>query len=113
MHELSIVQSIVEVATEEMKRHNAAAVERIDLEIGTQAGIEFYSLDFAWDVGVLQTPLQYADKVIHKIQARARCLNCQHVFDVDEPYPTCPVCREVFVDLIQGKELKIKSLTLI
>lgn len=113
MHELSIVQSIVEVATEEMKRHNAAAVERIDLEIGTQAGIEFHALDFAWDVGVQQTPLQFADKVIHKVPARARCINCNHVFDVTEPYSTCPLCREVFVDFIQGKELKIKSLTLI
>jgi len=113
MHELSIVQSIVDIAIDEMVKSGARAIEKIELEIGTQAGVEFHALDFAWDVGVRNTPLQDAQKVIHKVQATARCSQCNHVFPVDEPFPSCPLCREVLVQVMQGKELKVKSLVLI
>jgi Zn finger protein HypA/HybF involved in hydrogenase expression len=48
-------------------------VDSIELEIGTQAGIEFDALDFAWDVGVRNTVLQQAERKIDKVQAMARC----------------------------------------
>lgn len=111
MHELSVVQSIVDIAEEEVKKRGAHTVDSIELEIGTQAGVEFDALDFAWDVGVQRTILQEAERKINRIQAIARC-SCGCEYPVMEPFEPCPACHEVLVEYIQGKELKVKSLVI-
>lgn len=110
MHELSIVQSIVDLAEEEMKKHHAHAIDKIELEIGTLAGIEFDALDFAWEVGVRNTALQTAERVVNRIQAKAKCLECGCEYPVMEAFEPCPACGDVFVEYLTGKELKVKSL---
>ena len=111
MHELSLVQSIVEMAEEEVIKHRASAVTAIELEIGTQAGVEFDALDFAWDVAVRNTVLQHAERKLNKVQAKARC-SCGCVYSVIETFQPCPRCNEVLVQLLQGKELRVKSITI-
>lgn len=111
MHELSLVQSIVDIAEEEVKKRGAHTVDSIELEIGTQAGVEFDALDFAWDVGVRSTILQHAQRTIDKIQAIARC-PCGCEYPVMEPFQPCPACHELLVEYLQGKELKVKSLVI-
>lgn len=110
MHELSVVQSIVDIAEDAVKKNNAHFVDAIDLEIGTQAGIEFDALDFAWDVAVKNTVLENSERRISKIQARARCL-CGCEYDVLESFQPCPQCQEFLVNYIKGKELRVKSIT--
>ncbi len=112
MHELSIVLSIVDAAEEQARKHGAAAVERIDLEIGALAGIEPDALAFAWEAGLPGTILANAERHIHYIPGRARCMDCGCQFDVQQLYEACPQCGNYFTDLLQGRELKIKSLTL-
>lgn len=112
MHELSIVLSIVEAAEEQARKHGASSVESISLEIGTLAGIEPDALAFAWEAGLPGTILANAERRIHYIQARARCLDCNHEFEIEQLYQACPRCGNYFTELLQGQELKIRSLTL-
>ena len=60
MHELSIVMSIVDQVTEVVREKNAHSVERIELEIGELAGIEWHSFDFAWEPGTRNSVLKFA-----------------------------------------------------
>lgn len=113
MHELSIVMSIVDSAEEQVAKNAASRVERIELEIGTLAGIEPDALDFAWAAAVPDTVLAAAERQIRYIPARARCAACAHEFDLGQLFEPCPLCGEYFSDLLQGKELKIKTMTLI
>ncbi len=113
MHELSIVTSIIEMAREQVHAHNANQVEKIELEVGTLAGIEMHAFNFAWEHATQQSVLSNAERIIHPIQARARCLQCEQEFDVEELYEICTHCGEFQNELIQGKELKLKSLVLI
>lgn len=113
MHELSIVLSIIESAEEQVRKHGANQVESIDLAIGELAGIERLALDFAWEAAAPDTVLSHAQLNIIAIPARARCMDCGHEFPVQELYEACPKCGEYFTDIIQGKELKIQSMTLI
>lgn len=110
MHELSIVLSIVDIAGEQVRRAGAARVDRIDLDIGTLAGIEFPALDFAWSAGVRHTVLERAERHINRIAGRARCMDCGHEFDTDELFVACPACGEYLIEVIRGKELRVKSL---
>ncbi|MDO9261309.1 MAG: hydrogenase maturation nickel metallochaperone HypA [Flavobacteriaceae bacterium] len=110
MHELSIALGIVKIAEAETKKVNAVRVESIELEIGTLAGIEFEALDFVWEVAVRGTVLETAHKQINIIQAKAKCFDCDTIFHIDKYYDSCPNCASVLKSVLQGKELRVKSL---
>jgi hydrogenase nickel incorporation protein HypA/HybF len=110
MHELSIVLSIVEIAETHTKAAKASRVDRIDLEIGELAGVAFEALDFAWEVGVNHTVLQGAARHIHRIEGKARCMDCSHIFPIRELFEPCPACGRFLNEIIQGKALRVKSL---
>lgn len=110
MHELSIVWSIVEIAETQVKKAGATRVDRIDLEIGELAGVAFEALDFAWEVGVNHTVLQGAERHIHRLEGKARCMDCDHTFAIHELFEPCPACGRFLNEVIQGKELRVKSL---
>jgi hydrogenase nickel incorporation protein HypA/HybF len=113
MHEFSIALSIVEIAEEEVKKCNAISVERIDLEIGKLSGIEPVALEFALEQAVIDTVLGKAVRNIEYIPGKAKCLECGIEFEMKTVYEECPACHSYFKDFIRGKEMKIKSLTLI
>lgn len=112
MHELSIVMSIVETAEEKVKEHHAHSVEQIDLVIGDLAGIDGPALDFAWDSAVKNTVLQGARKHIIHVPGKAKCLDCDCEFEIKDPFDQCPLCGEPLLQILQGKELQIKSMIL-
>ena len=112
MHELSIVMSIVETAEEKVKENHAQSVESIDLVIGDLAGVESDALDFAWDSAVKNTVLQSAKRNIIHVPAKAKCLECDCEFEIKELYDECPLCGEHLLQIVQGKELQIKSMVL-
>jgi len=94
-----------------VQQHQARQVDRIELEIGTLAGIEWDALEFAWPVAVKGTVLAHADRYIDRIQAKARCCDCGCEYDVTQIFDPCPACGEWFSDLLQGQELRVKALT--
>jgi hydrogenase nickel incorporation protein HypA/HybF len=110
MHELSIALGIVKIAEDESRKAKAKAVKSIELEIGSMAGIEMASLDFAWPVAVKDTVLEHASREIDLIPAKARCLECQTEFDLEHIFDACPNCNSYFKDIYQGKELRVKAL---
>ncbi|MCU0445607.1 MAG: hydrogenase maturation nickel metallochaperone HypA [Microscillaceae bacterium] len=110
MHELSIVLSIVEIAENELQKAQAHQIDKIELEIGTLAGVEMDALDFAWEAAVKNTVLAHAERKIQRIEAQARCLDCGLVYPIQQAWAECPACGEFFNEILQGKELRVKSL---
>jgi hydrogenase nickel incorporation protein HypA/HybF len=110
MHELSIVMSIVDIASSQLQKVNASEIEEIELEIGTLSGVELNSFDFAWRQAVKQTPLDKAVRKINLIEGRGRCLDCNIEFSIQNLYDACPICNGHLIDILKGKELRVKSL---
>ena len=110
MHEMSIALGIVDIAKTEAKKAKVTGFSAINLEIGTLAGIEFDSLEFVWEAAVKGSVLEHAKKHIHKIEAKARCNDCDTVFTLQNRYDTCPACGSFFKVVTQGKELRVRSL---
>jgi len=111
MHELSIVMSIIEIANGEAVKANAIKINEIELEIGKLSGIEMNALEFAWREAVKSTVLEHAEWMISRPEGKAICLECNASFEAESLYSTCPVCQSYFINIIQGKELRVKSLT--
>ncbi len=110
MHELSICLGIVKIAETEIKKANAVGVSSIELEIGTLAGVEFESLNFVWEIAVKGTVLENAHKQINIIQAKAKCVDCDTIFELNNYYDSCTKCGSFLKNILQGKELRVKSL---
>jgi hydrogenase nickel incorporation protein HypA/HybF len=111
MHELSIALSIVESAEEAARKNNATVISKVEVEIGTIAGVESEALLFAWDSVTEKTMAQDAPLVIHSIQAEAHCLECGKDFPIDNFFAICPQCNKYHFQVTKGKELRISSLT--
>lgn len=110
MHELSIALSIVELAEGEAKKANASLISKVEVEIGTMAGIDADALLFAWDSVTQGTIAQQSALVINSIQAEARCLECGKDFPVENFFVQCPDCGNYRYQFTKGKELRISSL---
>ena len=113
MHELSVAMGIVKIAETETEKAGAREVEAIELEIGTLAGIEFEALDFVWPVAVKDTVLENAEKRVEVVQGKARCMDCDTVFEMTQFYDACPSCSSNLKAILQGKELRVKALEVV
>lgn len=111
MHELSVVQNILEIAGSEMKKAKANKVDQIDLDIGVLSGIEIDAFLFAWDTCLSDTILATTKRNINRIPAKAKCTSCSHIFETEDYFAQCPDCAEYLTTIIQGKELKVRSLS--
>ena len=112
MHELSIVMSIIEIAEKETS-HEDGAIEEIELDIEKLSTIEMDAFDFAWQQGIKNTPLEDAFIKVNRIEGRAKCMDCELEFQMENLYDSCPLCGGYFNQVIQGKELRVKSISVV
>jgi hydrogenase nickel incorporation protein HypA/HybF len=110
MHELSIVMNIIDIAEENARKEHASVITEIELDIGRQAGVVMEALDFAIDSAKKGTMLEKANWVINEIPALSRCPSCCHEYESSDWFSPCPECQSPFPEVLQGRELRVKSL---
>lgn len=110
MHEMSIAMNIFDIVCEKAGKENASRIVEIELDIGTQAGIEFQALEFALGTINKNDLLKKTLFKINKIMAKAECNDCHNEFEMINLYSPCPYCSSYNNKLITGKELRIKSI---
>ncbi len=110
MHEMSIVVSIVEIAENEANKVDAKKITSLELDIGTVSGIEIDALNFAFDSIKHETMLSDAEIKINILTAKSVCEDCNYEFLVEDVYSLCPKCDSYKTSIIQGKEMKVKSI---
>lgn len=110
MHELSVVMSIVDIATDQTRKAGAAEVEDIELVIGALSGIEMSSFDFAWRQGIKHSVLANARLHISRPGGAGRCMDCDTEFVMQRLFDPCTVCGSHLVAVTGGKEMKVKAL---
>ena len=113
MHELSIALGIVKIAEDETAKVNAEKVTKIELVVGVLSGVELDSLNFVWESAVKNTVLENAQKEVEVIGGKGKCTDCDTEFEMENIYDICPKCSSNFKDILQGEELKVKTLEVI
>ncbi len=110
MHELSIAMSIVDLASDYAARDNAKHVSEIEIEVGSLSGVVIDALDFAMESAVKNTICEGAKWKIIEIKARGACPDKNTSYEISDLYSACPYCGKFGHELVQGKELRVKSL---
>lgn len=101
---------IIDITQQQARIHDASAAEEIVLDIGELSGIELESLDIAWQQAVKGTILDKARKIINPVPGRGKCMDCGTVFPMHQYYDPCPSCGEHLIEVISGKEMKVKTI---
>jgi hydrogenase nickel incorporation protein HypA/HybF len=112
MHELSIVKNIIEIVAMEAKKSGSNRVTEVHLEIGQLSGVEFESLEFALKNLTKGTVIESAEIYIDKPNGIAQCRNCSNEFSIENFIGSCNKCSSFDIDVIKGRELRVKSITI-
>jgi hydrogenase nickel incorporation protein HypA/HybF len=113
MHEFSIALNILEIAESTALQHEAPGISEVEVEVGDAAGVNIEALEFAWESAAGASPLLKQSKLaIHRIPLLFECPRCRHQYSPAELDVICPACGETDSLLVQGRELKVKSVTL-
>lgn len=110
MHEFSLAQNIIEIVEENARQNHAERVTEVVLEIGTLSGVELPALDMALQSLQPGTLMEHAAIKKNIIKALARCGECHFQFVPDDYFCACPKCGSFLHEVIQGKELRVKSI---
>ena len=113
MHEMSIALNIIKIAEEELQKAKGGRIEKLNLVVGKLSGVVVESLNFALEASKEDGVLSCAEIIIDEMPAKMKCHNCGLEFESDDFYTTCPQCDEFKHEIISGKELLIKSLTIV
>lgn len=103
MHEYSIVQALIDRASEEARKRGALAVKGLSVRIGTLAGVEPELLKIAYDAFRERTLCADAPLNIHRVEALWQCPECGRSLSACVQL-ACPDCR-VPARLAQGDEI--------
>ena len=97
-------------AEKEIAKAKAKKVTKIELESGVLSGVELDSLNCVWELAIKDSVLERAEKEIEVVAGKGKCIDCDTEFNMEFIYDSCPNYKSNFKDILQGKELKVKSL---
>ncbi|MHC4179125.1 MAG: hydrogenase maturation nickel metallochaperone HypA [Planctomycetota bacterium] len=111
MHELSIVEALIEQVQREVERSGQSGqVRRLELIVGRLSGVSCDSLRFAFDLLSADTIVEEATLLISERRATCRCQACNARVEIDEITVRCPACGSMQVTLEGGRELLLESI---
>ena len=113
MHELSITESILEIATRHAVAAGARRVTDINIVIGRLSSIVDDSVQFYWDI-VSQDTICFGSQLhFQRNPARMACLDCGQEYTFEEDLIPCPHCASSSVRIISGEEFHLESIEVI
>lgn len=110
MHEMSIVNSVLEAVRVEAARHPACHPSKVGLRIGELAAVDPEALRFCFEALTRETDLESLELEIEIRARRHRCLACSTEFNVKDYNFTCPQCGGPNSKCISGDELEMAYL---
>jgi hydrogenase nickel incorporation protein HypA/HybF len=110
MHEISIAKDLSEVVLEAAEKENLLRVTRVSISFGRMVQIVPDIFEFAFREAVRNTIAGEAELQIEVVEVKMRCRHCGNDFLLKDNIFECNVCRSTDMDLINGKELYIKSI---
>ncbi len=108
MHEISIAESIIQIAESKANQQNARSVQIIKLRLGTFTTIVAESLQFAFEVARQGTLSHRARLEIEIVPMVVRCVVCEE--SIQHLQGICLICQVCGfpLEIVSGEELQIE-----
>jgi hydrogenase nickel incorporation protein HypA/HybF len=112
VHELSIAESILDLAVEEAKKRNSTAVVTIKLRLGEFTGVAREALEFGFEIARQDTLAERAVLEIEVVPLKTRCPLCGLIGrPIDDFCLLCAACGSP-MEIISGREMQVEYLEL-
>lgn len=111
MHEVGIMQNLLNAAVARAQQEGAQHINRIHLRVGEASGAVPESLGLAFEVVAKGTIAEVAKLEIEKIPVVCYCPHCQQEYHpTDDLWHQCPHCQQLDCEIRQGKEFELAFL---
>jgi hydrogenase nickel incorporation protein HypA/HybF len=112
MHEMSIAQSLLDIAIAEAVKHGSGRINKIKLRLGEFRGVVREALEFSFEALKRDTLAAEAELEVEAIKLRIECENCGEAECAANDYNfICPRCGAPLV-ILAGRELQIEYIEL-
>jgi hydrogenase nickel incorporation protein HypA/HybF len=112
MHELSIAQSVLEIAQASIPAPFDQKVRSIKVQIGRLSGVVPDSLEFCFMAIAQGTPLQGALLEMEQIPFIFKCRSCGASTESEVGIVVCDSCGGVDTEVLSGTELRVVEIEL-
>ncbi|MCD6497951.1 MAG: hydrogenase maturation nickel metallochaperone HypA [Deltaproteobacteria bacterium] len=110
MHELSIAQSLVEIACDQAEQAGAKRVTRVSVLVGLLSGVVPDSLSFCFPIVCQGTAAEGAELAIQVDPAKGTCPKCGVSVELNDFVLICPSCGAFPIEVRSGRDLKVTAL---
>ena len=111
MHEVSIAQSLLDLAEGYCRENNYKAINSLKVSIGTLSGVMPDALQFAFTVMKKGTMADNAGLIIDEIPVGGTCRECKKDFSVESQFVIeCPLCKGTNFVITRGREMHISEM---
>jgi hydrogenase nickel incorporation protein HypA/HybF len=110
MHELSVTESLLEIALRHGCQNGARKITHLHLVIGQLSSFVDDSIQFYWDWVAEGTIAEGARLMFRRVPAEMQCLRCQHTYSPRDGGLACPQCGDPQVKVLKGDELYLEAI---
>ncbi len=110
MHELSVTQSLLEVALRHAQAAGAQRVTDLYLVVGQLSSIIDDSVSFYWDIVSQDTPAEGAQLHFRRIPTQLECRSCGESYEPGDRDLACPACHGTDVRVVAGDEFLLEAI---
>jgi len=109
MHEIGLMQNVLEMSFERANAHQAKRIDAINLRIGTLAGVVPEALEFAFACMRKGTLAESARLNIEQVPVVCWCRKCKSEFSPENGFSLCPECGLNDIEMRSGLEMNLVS----
>ncbi len=109
MHELAIIQSVVDMVVERTAGRQVATVH---ITVGQLSGVVPDAMQFCYEIVTAGTPLVGSSLAIDATAGSGHCRTCDEDFALDRLILLCP-CGSADVQIVTGQELLVTSVEMV
>lgn len=110
MHELSVTENLLNIATRHAVQANAVRVTSLHVVIGQLSSIVDDSVQFYWDMISAGTICAGAQLRFERRPAILKCLDCDRTFALNGELTDCPNCHSAHIKVVAGEEFYLDSI---
>jgi hydrogenase nickel incorporation protein HypA/HybF len=110
MHELSVTQSVLEIALRHAEQANARRITDLHLVVGELSSVVDDAVQFYWELISEGTAAEGSTLHFRRIPMRLGCSRCSHAFHPDGDTYACPACGSAAIRVVTGDEFFLESI---
>ena len=110
MHEMSLMEGILNRATAALADYDVAKVNSLTVKVGVLANVMPAAFEFAFEALTVDTIFAGAQLKTYALPIKARCGQCQAVFEQAALPLACPKCGQLASEIIDGTAVYLASI---